>query len=136
MTDDEDEPFDGKIDIGGGHKLRMTTIEWDEEHLELNPWYRPLAERFGSGPHPYGLIDFHDVKDRPGERHGGGITFNTEITRAYHEVVDARARELGHAVLPHVTWELHSLDPLHVEPSLLCGCGSHGFIRAGAWVEC
>lgn len=32
-------------------------------------------------------------------------------------------------------WTLVSLDPLHVEPSLLCRrCGSHGFIRGGTWV--
>lgn len=32
-------------------------------------------------------------------------------------------------------WELHSLEPLHVEPSILCmTCGDHGFIREGKWV--
>lgn len=36
---------------------------------------------------------------------------------------------------PDHGWDVHSLDPLHLEPSLLCRlCGSHGFIRAGAWV--
>lgn len=34
-------------------------------------------------------------------------------------------------------WTLHSLDPLHIEPSLLCrACGAHGFIRGGRWVAC
>jgi hypothetical protein len=39
------------------------------------------------------------------------------------------------------TWELHSIDPLHVEPSIQTNCrnpnhGSrHGFIREGKWVE-
>lgn len=32
-------------------------------------------------------------------------------------------------------WALHSLDPLHVEPSILCSCGRHGFVREGKWVE-
>lgn len=35
---------------------------------------------------------------------------------------------------PSHTWELVSLDPLHLEPSLLCRvCGDHGFIRDGKW---
>lgn len=33
-------------------------------------------------------------------------------------------------------WEVRSLDPLHLEPSLLCGCGHHGFIRNGRWESC
>lgn len=32
-------------------------------------------------------------------------------------------------------WQLVSLDPLHVEPSILCSCGHHGFIRNGQWVS-
>ena len=32
-------------------------------------------------------------------------------------------------------WTLVSAEPLHLEPSLLCGaCGHHGFVRAGQWV--
>lgn len=34
----------------------------------------------------------------------------------------------------HAVWQLHSLDPLHIEPSVLCSCGDHGFIRDGRWV--
>lgn len=39
------------------------------------------------------------------------------------------------------TWELHSLDPLHVEPSILTSCHNHpdahhGHIRNGRWEEC
>jgi len=33
-------------------------------------------------------------------------------------------------------WDVISLDPLTLSPSLLCRvCGSHGFIRDGKWVE-
>lgn len=33
-------------------------------------------------------------------------------------------------------WQVHSLDPLHVEPSILCrNCGNHGFIRNGKWED-
>lgn len=32
-------------------------------------------------------------------------------------------------------WDLVSMDPLHLEPSLLCTvCNDHGFIRDGKWV--
>lgn len=32
-------------------------------------------------------------------------------------------------------WRLISLDPLHIEPSLLCRtCGNHGYIHDGKWV--
>lgn len=31
-------------------------------------------------------------------------------------------------------WDLISLDPLTLSPSLLCdACGAHGFIQAGHW---
>jgi hypothetical protein len=41
-------------------------------------------------------------------------------------------------------WQLVSLDPLHIEPSVLCGtngggatgCGHHGFVRNGRWESC
>ena len=36
---------------------------------------------------------------------------------------------------PRTLWELVSLDPLHVEPSIRCGCGEHGWIRNGKWVQ-
>jgi len=32
-------------------------------------------------------------------------------------------------------WDLISLEPLTLSPSLLCNaCGAHGFIREGKWV--
>ena len=37
---------------------------------------------------------------------------------------------------PDHTWELVSIDPLHIEPSILCHtCGDHGWIRNGQWVK-
>lgn len=36
---------------------------------------------------------------------------------------------------PDHTWTLVSIDPLHIEPSLLCMiCDDHGFIRDGKWI--
>jgi hypothetical protein len=31
-------------------------------------------------------------------------------------------------------WQVVSLDPIHIDPSVLCSCGSHGWIHAGRWV--
>lgn len=32
-------------------------------------------------------------------------------------------------------WQVVSMEPLHLEPSLLCmSCSDHGFIRGGAWI--
>ena len=40
-----------------------------------------------------------------------------------------------HASLPG-GWTLHSTEPLHIEPSILCTiCHDHGFIRDGKWVR-
>lgn len=36
---------------------------------------------------------------------------------------------------PDLGWQLVSLDPLTLAPSLLCRvCGTHGFIRDGKWM--
>ncbi len=35
---------------------------------------------------------------------------------------------------PVINWQLESLDPLTLSPSLLCGCGYHGFIKQGKWI--
>lgn len=39
----------------------------------------------------------------------------------------------GHAPNDRL-WKLIELEPLHVEPSVLCSCGLHGYIRNGKWV--
>lgn len=31
-------------------------------------------------------------------------------------------------------WQVESLDPVTISPSLLCPCGHHGFFREGRWV--
>jgi hypothetical protein len=31
-------------------------------------------------------------------------------------------------------WTVEAWEPLTLSPSLLCGCGHHGFVRNGAWV--
>lgn len=32
-------------------------------------------------------------------------------------------------------WDLESIDPITLSPSILCGCGHHGFIKNGKWVQ-
>ncbi|MDE2101836.1 MAG: hypothetical protein KGL39_31610 [Patescibacteria group bacterium] len=34
----------------------------------------------------------------------------------------------------HAFWQVTSYEPLTISPSVLCGCGDHGFIRDGKWV--
>lgn len=31
-------------------------------------------------------------------------------------------------------WQVEAWEPLTLSPSLLCGCGDHGYIRDGVWV--
>jgi len=33
----------------------------------------------------------------------------------------------------NAVWTIESVDPLTISPSVLCGCGFHGFIRNGKW---
>ena len=30
-------------------------------------------------------------------------------------------------------WQVQSMDPLTLSPSILCSCGDHGFIENGKW---
>lgn len=63
-----------------------------------------------------GLIESHRAPD--GRECGGSVTFDVSGTEG----------------LPGPRWTLVSLDPLTISPSILCGCGHHGFVREGAWV--
>ena len=42
----------------------------------------------------------------------------------YHDWVSAEGK-----------WQVESWEPLTLSPSLLCGCGDHGFVRNGTWVR-
>lgn len=40
----------------------------------------------------------------------------------------------GNEVTPvEYRWQVESVDPVTIAPSLLCPCGHHGFIRNGRW---
>lgn len=65
---------------------------------------------------PGGIIETHPGPD--GKPCSGSLTFE-----GY-----ARMRS-------DPTWRMVSLEPLTLEPSILCSqCGHHGFIRNGRWV--
>jgi hypothetical protein len=79
--------------------------------------------------HAYSFLYMDDVligamiehKKPDGSDCWGGIYFDTPEARA--KLADGRNY-----------WQVQSLDPLTVSPSVLCYCGDHGFIREGRWV--
>lgn len=94
----------------------------DFGHGVLGRW---VTDKHG---HRIGLLYSHPMPDPPvpGRRCMGSITFDT---------AEARAGVPGHFARGYAVWQLHSLEPLDVSPSLLCTtCQHHGFIRQGAWV--
>lgn len=67
-----------------------------------------------------GLHEYHPNKKDPSQPCQGFVWFN----------VETEARCQGNP-----TWEVLSMDPLTLSPSILClRCGNHGFIREGKWV--
>lgn len=102
-----------RYDLDLGHDHWAQFFVWDPDP-ELNPHLTDLP---GSPDEPVGCIVYHPRSN--GEYCSGAIHFDTPRT--------ARMQETNR-------WQLVSLDPLHVEPSILCKtCGDHGFIRNGRW---
>jgi hypothetical protein len=99
--------FEGEriLDLGSGHKAKFYT---SDKSGDVAVGLLIL--------HPKGPIHNGAYEDIP--ECMGGITFN--IPEA--------------ANLTGPKWDLVSLDPIHVEPSVLCDCGDHGWIRNGKWV--
>jgi hypothetical protein len=76
-------------------------------------------KRHGGDDTIVGLIHHHLKPDNTGCS-GGSVLFDIPANEDFPD---------------HAKWTLVSLEPLHLEPSLLCViCGSHGFIRDGLWV--
>jgi hypothetical protein len=91
--------------IGDGHWITYYTVD---------------RERWPEAPEHTGIIEWHRRPD--GELCGGWVAW---------------WRPPGQS---GPVWQLVALDPLHLEPSILCspdkdGCGMHGFIRDGRWVD-
>ena len=107
---------ESSFDLGHDHWARFTA--WCPDR-ELNPQYTDLPD-----VDKWGLIIEHPDAQSPGERCVSALTFDGEVQRKLSHVSDR--------------WQVHSLEPetLHVEPSVLCFCGDHGFIRNGRWEPC
>jgi hypothetical protein len=67
--------------------------------------------------HPVGM-DVHHLTPA-GKPCGGWIAFDVP----YHDWLP-----------PEGKWQVEAWDPITLSPSLLCGCGDHGFVRQGAWI--
>lgn len=68
---------------------------------------------------PIGFIETHPTPE--------GIGCHGQVVFDIPEAADLKGPK----------WQLLSLDPLHIEPSVLCrGCGHHGFVRGGRWESC
>lgn len=105
---------EGAIDLGSGIYMRWLQFSPDRE---LNPHLAHLPDNDRTG-----IIVGHVHAD--GEICEGAVLFDTPENQ----------REAGRPV-----WQVHSLEPLHLEPSILMspdkgGCGLHGWIRDGRWV--
>jgi hypothetical protein len=103
------------VDLGGGHYARFFVDHSDPTGTDtrLADFDRPPAGFFHVHPSK-GQADIPE-----GEPCAGTVSFG----------------DPGHDSTGRAHWSLVSLDPLHVEPSILCSCGRHGFVRAGRWEE-
>lgn len=123
MTDYLEPPADA-IDIGHDHFIRFANWEPDRSILAN-------AELYANVPDlkPCGVTIWH--KRRSGKSSSpnnwccGHVNFDLP----------------NNPFKGHV-WQVHSLDPLDLSPSILCKapdeqgivCGDHGFIKQGRWV--
>lgn len=96
--------------LGHGHIATFTVWMPDRD---LNPQYGDLPD-----VDPFGIMLDHPTPD--GAPCTGSVIFDSEAARR---------------VCPDSAyWTVESLDPLTLSPSILCGCGDHGYIREGRWV--
>lgn len=104
------------LDLGFAHTAEWTV--WSPDR-ELNPQFEGLAD-----VDPAGVIITHPRPDGAGQCKSA-VSF--EPSQAHKDRWGGPARHY---------WQVESLDPLTISPSVLCRtCGDHGFIRAGRWVS-
>ncbi len=108
---------DFDLDLGDGHYF-----SWSYQTAE-NP-IRVDSPRDDRGP--IGGIMVHRLDSSPTGYCTGGVTFDVPYLNPGFKI---RGNN------PAPLWQVQSLDPLTISPSLLCHCGDHGFIREGRWVR-
>jgi hypothetical protein len=117
---------DGWIDLGSNHACHF--FDWVPDR-DLNPQYGAIPDI-----RPCGASVAHlTPKGEPCE---GAVHFASEAWTALEALSKAYCEAHGIAWTPAPVWQVHSLSPLHLSPSLLCkaeGCGDHGFIENGRW---
>lgn len=107
---------EGSIDLGNGIYMRWLSFSPDRD---LNPHLAHLSDNDKTG-----IIVGHVHED--GEICEGAVLFDTPENHRGEE-----GRPL---------WQVESLDPLTISPSILMspdkgGCGLHGWVREGRWVS-
>jgi hypothetical protein len=108
------------IDLGGGRELRWASWAPDRK---LNPQYEglPDIEKFCALiKHPLRPDDDQEFCRERGFCEGAA-QLDGETAR---QIAPGRA-----------LWQVISMDPLTLSPSILCHCGEHGMIRDGIWVN-
>lgn len=104
-----------EIDIGDGHVVRF--FGWHPDRA-LNPQWP--ADRFPDIERA-GVTIEHQRPD------GGGLC---------HAALHFDLPGCEHLAPADHRWQVQSLEPLAISPSVLClRCGDHGFIRGGRWVR-
>lgn len=99
----------------------MTGKESPEANIDLG--YGVIIEFFvvDDNGERVGLVETHPASMQPSGRCSGSVRFDTPAAHAAYTT-------------PGPFWQVVSLDPLTLSPSLLChACGNHGFIRDGKW---
>lgn len=113
------------IDLGEGHRYAVMSGKADHYLPASGAVLLPPASE--EGYVLIGIIENHPPADGREAWCGGFVSWATMINPSAEEA-------------NRPTWQLFRLDPLHLEPSIHClpakgGCGSHGWIRSGRWVE-
>lgn len=104
----------------------MTTYELSHGHVfEPFIWDADAAGLPGKQDDWVGGLIRHPMPD--GSTCTASILFDTPRARVYKKHSDGDKCQF---------WGVTSLDPLDINPSLVCHCGDHGFIREGRWIPC
>ena len=114
------------LDLGDEHYLAWT-YQAEYEDVRSDGTYRAKEDDHGKtvidGRGPIGATFYHRGPTSTGWC-GGALTFDVA-----HLHPGLRTR--GGKPVP--LWQVQSMDPLTLSPSLLCNCGDHGWVKEGKW---